>query len=83
MATNTIQCKTCGKTIAKSATRCPQCGERFTNFGTAVLAFLGWTVIILGSLATFTGNLSMGVPVLVAGILISVAGEALKRGMMR
>lgn len=48
-AGNAVPCKTCGKTVARSAKLCPHCGEEVPGInpstGAAVAIFLvGWFV---------------------------------------
>lgn len=50
MKNKLIPCKSCGQSIAKSATTCPHCGKKFTSVAGIFLACLlglvvGWLLI--------------------------------------
>jgi hypothetical protein len=40
MKAKLIPCKSCGQSIAKSATTCPQCGKKFSSVAGILLACL-------------------------------------------
>jgi hypothetical protein len=83
MATELIPCKSCGAKIAKAANKCPQCGQSYTNVGTAALSIVGWLAIVVGGLCAFGGNPAIGVPLILIGAALNFGGDALKRSLMK
>lgn len=40
MKNNLMECKSCGAEISKSATKCPHCGQAYTNAGRILMLAL-------------------------------------------
>lgn len=59
-----MECKTCGKEIAKTAVSCPHCGAKYKNtLGDWILLLIKWYLIlffILGGISAIIGMIIGG-----------------------
>jgi ribosomal protein S27E len=80
MSKKTVNCKSCGQIVAKTANKCPHCGATYSFGGAAFIAAIGWILVMLGVLAIVGNpNIFIGGGMIVIGAAMGLGMEALKK----